>query len=173
MHAKIPKLNCGAGSVSNKEDEYKDSNSYYEFSFDLIALDTFKNISNEDIGLVKIDVEGHELEAFKGMKSLLKKNKPIILFEQNRGIINGSSDEIEFLENIGYKFDSWNGDCFPDVYDSRICNIIMNSSKIIYANFVVYFELKNFMLRNSDDMVIETEDCLIRFLNSRTEKFPA
>ena len=103
MHAKIPKLNCGAGSVSNKEDEYKDSNSYYEFSFDLIALDTFKNISNEDIGLVKIDVEGHELEAFKGMKSLLKKNKPIILFEQNRGIINGSSDEIEFLENIGYK----------------------------------------------------------------------
>jgi FkbM family methyltransferase len=103
MLAKIPKLNCGAGSVSNEEDEYKDSNSYYEFSFDLVALDSLKNISKEDIGLVKIDVEGHELEAFKGMKSLLKKNKPIVLFEQNRGIINGSSNEIEFLKDIGYK----------------------------------------------------------------------
>lgn len=103
MHAKIPKLNCGGGSVSNEEAGEKDSNSYYEFSFDLIALDTFKNIPNEDIGLVKIDVEGHELEAFKGMKSLLEKNKPVILFEQNRGITDGSSNEIEFLKNIGYK----------------------------------------------------------------------
>ena len=56
-----------------------------------------------NIGMIKIDVEGHELNAFKGMKLLLKKTKPIILFEQNRGIFNWTSDEVEFLRSIGYK----------------------------------------------------------------------
>jgi hypothetical protein len=62
------------------------------------------NISKMNIGMVKIDVEGHELNAFKGMKILLRKNKPIILFEQNRGIFNQTSDEIKFLKSVGYKY---------------------------------------------------------------------
>ena len=38
------------------------------------------------------------------MKSLLKKNKPVILFEQNRGILRQTSAEIDFMKSIGYKF---------------------------------------------------------------------
>jgi hypothetical protein len=82
--------------------------------FNLVALDKLKKIQSHKVGLVKIDVEGHELEAFKGMQQILKNHKPIILFEQNRGILNGTSDVINFLRSIGYdnlyelkKVDDW------------------------------------------------------------------
>ncbi len=111
--AKIPKKNCGAGSV-NLDGKVLNSNEFYNFNFNLRKLDSLYELSLIDVGLIKIDVEGHELEAFKGMKKLLKKNKPVILFEQNRGILNGSSPEIDFLRSIGYsqlyemcKIDEW------------------------------------------------------------------
>jgi FkbM family methyltransferase len=111
--AKIPKLNCGGGSVVS-EAKAKDKNMFMSMRFNLVALDKLKKIQSHKVGLVKIDVEGHELEAFKGMQQILKNHKPIILFEQNRGILNGTSDVINFLRSIGYdnlyelkKVDDW------------------------------------------------------------------
>ena len=101
--AKVPKLNCGAGSVYF-EKKSKKTNQFYEYSFVLKQLDQLDTLSNKMIGLIKIDVEGHELQAFKGMRQLLEKNKPVILFEQNRGISHGSSSEVEFLKSIGYSY---------------------------------------------------------------------
>jgi len=111
--AKIPKFNCGGGSVvSEVKSAFKDN--FLNLTFNLAALDKLKKIQSDKIGLVKIDIEGHELEAFKGMQQILKKHQPIILFEQNRGILNGSSDVINFLKSIGYenlyelkKVDDW------------------------------------------------------------------
>lgn len=111
--AKIPKLNCGGGSVVS-EAKAKDKNEFMSMRFNLVALDKLKKIQSHKVGLVKIDVEGHELETFKGMQQILKNHKPIILFEQNRGILNGTSDVINFLRSIGYdnlyelkKVDDW------------------------------------------------------------------
>ena len=101
--AKIPKLNCGGGSLKLDKKNSK-ANQFYEAVFNLIPLDKIPVLKRKDIGLVKIDVEGHELHALKGMVSLLKKNKPIIVFEQNRGIKNKTSAEVRFLKNLGYKF---------------------------------------------------------------------
>jgi FkbM family methyltransferase len=101
--AKVPLLNCGGGSTSLDAKNTK-ANHFYETLFKLKALDQFRLLSNKDIGLIKIDVEGHELQALKGMKILLKKNKPVILFEQNRGILRQTSAEVEFMKSIGYKF---------------------------------------------------------------------
>lgn len=111
--ANIPKLNCGAGSVLD-EAKAKNKNNFMNMSFNLVALDKLKKIQSHKIGLVKIDVEGHELEALKGMQQILKNHKPIVLFEQNRGIFNGTSDVINFLRSVGYdnlyelkKADDW------------------------------------------------------------------
>ena len=111
--AKIPKLNCGGGSIDNKI-KSKDKNNFHKSIFKLIPLDKFNQIQNKKISLIKIDIEGHELQAFKGMKFILKKNKPIILFEQNREIFNGGSEVISFLKSVGYnnlyelkKVDNW------------------------------------------------------------------
>ncbi len=101
--AKIPKLNWGGGSLALDE-KNSQPNKFIEVLFKLKSLDKIKMFSKTNIGMVKIDVEGHELNAFKGMKLLLMKDKPAILFEQNRGIVNKTSFEIEFLRSIGYKY---------------------------------------------------------------------
>lgn len=56
------------------------------------------------IGLIKIDTEGHELSVVKGGVELIKKNKPIVLFEQCEGDFkNGASDVVTFLREVGYR----------------------------------------------------------------------
>jgi FkbM family methyltransferase len=101
--AKIPKLNWGGGSL-DLDKKNSQPNKFIEVLFKLKTLDSIQILQKINIGMIKIDVEGHELNAFKGMRSLLRKNKPIILFEQNRGIENQTSEEIKFLQSIGYKY---------------------------------------------------------------------
>lgn len=48
----------------------------------VVSLDTYLSYLN-DLDLVKIDVEGFEEDALRGMKELLKKNSPIVAFESN------------------------------------------------------------------------------------------
>ena len=51
------------------------------------------------IALIKIDVEGHELRAIKGMKNLLARDHPVL-------IVEGPSDEVvSYLETFGYSFE--------------------------------------------------------------------
>lgn len=101
--AKVPKLNCGGGSTYLDKKNSR-ANHFYEVLFTLKKFDSLSLLSKKNIGLIKIDVEGHELQALMGMKSVLKKNKPVILFEQNRGITNLTSLELDFMKSIGYKF---------------------------------------------------------------------
>ena len=57
-----------------------------------------------NIGLIKIDVEGHEYEVLEGAKKTIKDNMPIILFEQHENdFSDNSSPSIEFLRKVGYK----------------------------------------------------------------------
>ena len=55
------------------------------------------------IDLIKIDVEGNELNVLKGMKGTIQKSSPIILFEtQKKEIFNGTSAVINYLKSIEY-----------------------------------------------------------------------
>jgi len=61
---------------------------------------------NEIINCIKIDVEGGEFDVLKGAENLLKKHKPIILFECGKGAIDhyntNPNDLFDFLnEEIG------------------------------------------------------------------------
>ncbi len=54
------------------------------FSVDVVRIDDLlkrETVSEEEIGLVWMDVEGHELAALKGMTRLISKYKPPIFFE--------------------------------------------------------------------------------------------
>jgi FkbM family methyltransferase len=56
--------------------------------------------SNQKVSLVKIDVEGHELQVLQGMKTLIEKFHPLF-------IIEGSSLQVEdFLKSYGYFYKS-------------------------------------------------------------------
>jgi FkbM family methyltransferase len=63
----------------------------------------FKN--KKKIQLIKIDVEGKELQVLLGAKNILFNNRPIILFEHHLQNFdkNGNSKCISFLSSMGYK----------------------------------------------------------------------
>jgi delta 1-pyrroline-5-carboxylate dehydrogenase len=71
-----------------------------------IITTTLDNILRfeKSITLIKLDVEGHELQVLRGSNSILKK-KPIILFEQNSWDTQNSKESAAiFLAKLGYKF---------------------------------------------------------------------
>lgn len=76
---------------------------------DMICLDS---LALEDVGYIKVDVEGAESLVFLGAKDLIKKYKPVICFEHNHKKLNsdfvfsifGSSlpSPFDVLKSLGY-----------------------------------------------------------------------
>ena len=61
------------------------------------------NIETASISFIKIDVEGHEIEALKGASKTLQKHSPVIVFEQQeRGFYNEKSNIVKFLQDQEY-----------------------------------------------------------------------
>jgi FkbM family methyltransferase len=57
----------------------------------------------ETVRLIKIDVEGHEEMALIGAERTIRRNQPIILFEQHKeDFCNNSTASIELLKSYGY-----------------------------------------------------------------------
>jgi FkbM family methyltransferase len=97
VEALVPRFNSGGGHVAagNPTDDEE------RISFDLRRLDEMPGFMNID--LIKIDIEGHELQAIDGMAQLISACSPLIAFEQNSNqIINGSTPAVERLRELGY-----------------------------------------------------------------------
>lgn len=63
-----------------------------------------ENKCDDDIGLVKIDVEGHEMEVLRGLEQTLREYKPIVLFETSGKHGPGGSDAIlSLLRGFGFQ----------------------------------------------------------------------
>jgi len=45
---------------------------------------TIDSLDLENVGLIKIDVEGYELRVLEGSKETLKRNRPVVVFEENK-----------------------------------------------------------------------------------------
>ena len=61
-------------------------------------------LTNNKIGLIKIDVEGHEKNVLKGGINLIKKCKPNLLIEiEERHSKEKVENTINFINNFGYK----------------------------------------------------------------------
>ena len=98
----IPKLNGEIiHSMASLEDNVKTEN-FDSIEVDIRLLDSF---CFENIGFIKIDVEGHELHVLKGAKHLLRLQKPVLLIEmEQRHLTSGSVyDAFSFLQQIGYR----------------------------------------------------------------------
>jgi FkbM family methyltransferase len=66
-------------------------------------LDELEDLASRRVGLIKIDVEGHELRVLKGALKVLARSHPVVLFEQHAGeISNGSSEVVGWLRSNGY-----------------------------------------------------------------------
>ena len=97
-------LNINAGNVGGSHlsaDEAFRSNTQQKIKLE--TLDALAESFQGKLGLVKIDVEGHELAVLKGGTALLARDKPVIFFEQQiENFDNGISPVYEHLKSIGY-----------------------------------------------------------------------
>jgi len=67
----------------------------------MLKLDDINELNN--IGYIKIDVEGYEYNVLSGAINLIKKNKPIIIFEEHNDIKTFNTPKsILLLKNLGY-----------------------------------------------------------------------
>lgn len=57
----------------------------------------------ENVGFIKMDIEGHELKALEGAKKLLQRDRPVLLLEV-REELNGTPimEALGFIESLGY-----------------------------------------------------------------------
>lgn len=70
---------------------------------DVVKLDDCLEPIGRSIGLIKIDVEGHEAAVLKGGSQLLNTYHPPVVIEILRDEIkNGSSESLEILRSLGY-----------------------------------------------------------------------
>lgn len=75
-----------------------------DITIDVKALDDLPEISESHINLIKIDVEGHELQVLNGARKTIERNSPIILFEQHADEFkDDTSSVIECLRSMGYE----------------------------------------------------------------------
>lgn len=104
LNFSVNELNMG-GSTIVSEDTITDQNNFSQIKIEVWPIDQIDEIRDEKVGLVKIDVEGHEIDVIRGMSDTLRRNKPIIAFEQEaKEIIDGSSVALKELKNVGYNY---------------------------------------------------------------------
>lgn len=88
---KIPFDNSGAAS------QFSSDHLYYE---EFVKL---KNIGSTDIysdvSVIKLDVEGNEIDVINSCKDIISLNKPVLLFELNK---NANHALLDILRNLGY-----------------------------------------------------------------------
>lgn len=89
-------LNPGASRIC----DFPRQNSGYA---NFVRLDDLE--LTDSISLIKIDVEGHELNVLKGGAETIKRNEALIIFEQHQSCVHGGSSEtVEFLRELGYDY---------------------------------------------------------------------
>lgn len=72
-------------------------------------VNLFKSlVKPQKVTFIKIDIEGYEVKALNGMSQTIKKDKPIMWIEVNRGALlraKTSEDELlSLVESLGYKY---------------------------------------------------------------------
>jgi len=100
MLLRIPNKRPGNSTIE-LENTLNDLDDIREVIVKVIALDTKMP---KNVGFVKIDVEGHELNVLHGMKNLLQKDYPNILVEvEERHREDSVSNVTAFLKSLEYQ----------------------------------------------------------------------
>lgn len=97
--------NVGTANIIEDGDQSYIGSESKGVSVGVTTIDTFCSANSINVGLIKIDVEGREIDTLKGGIETIKKNKPVLIisiyhnFEQFFGVR-------KFLEalNLGYTF---------------------------------------------------------------------
>lgn len=100
-----PSLNIGGSYIDSADNSFMGQAEIKIHKVAVRKLDDINELNQENISLIKIDVEGHEFEVLEGGKNIIMQNKPIIIFEHNIVTNINNIEHIEgFLQTQGYAF---------------------------------------------------------------------
>ena len=79
---------------------------HYRISVPVVTLDEYVGKQGRPrIACIKCDCEGHEIEVFKGAAGILRRDRPVLLFECEGRHLAGSSPQavFDYLRGFGYR----------------------------------------------------------------------
>lgn len=80
-----------------------DANVGFDTQIISVPVNCLDHYNFTDVGAIKIDVEGHEMNVILGARSTILKYQPVLLIEIEERNHPGRSDEIvEFIRSLGY-----------------------------------------------------------------------
>jgi FkbM family methyltransferase len=109
-----------------------------------VKIDTLDNYYfgiGDKISFIKCDVEGHELDVFKGGEGILKRDKPILMFEcEGAHRANGSIDEVfSYLEGfLGYRGSFFLNGTLHDIKEFVPDKYQKNADSTLYINNFIF-----------------------------------
>jgi len=128
-------LNYG-GSSTKKNNKLK----FQKIKAKFLKYDNLK--IKKKIDLIKIDVEGDELNVLQGMNICLNKHKPIVIFEcHKKEFKNGTTKVIEFLKKKNYKN-------FYSIENYRSSNVDIVDKFLNLIKFIL-FSRKKYIIKKS------------------------
>jgi FkbM family methyltransferase len=83
-----------------------------------VALKTLDSFNISNVSLIKIDIEGYEIEALKGALTTIQKNRPVLIIEVFKG--PECAERLKFIKSLGYDITHLGGDdylCVPTSTD--------------------------------------------------------
>ena len=136
----IHPINSGASRIKSLEDTKKSKHKI--IYCDVEKADKIDSLQKEKIGLIKIDVEGHEINALKGADKLIKSNKPAILFEAGAKESDKSFKVIEYLSPLKYKFYTIKKRFYFG--ESFLSKLFANVLQLLFGQQLSFVETKHF-----------------------------
>jgi len=122
--------------------EVRARDGFHSFMVKVDTLDSYCNVNKlRPLRFIKCDVEGHELEVFKGSETVLREDKPVILFECEARHLSGFgiSDVFSYLNGLGYTGYFFMG--------KKLLPVSMFDEKIHQAKWGETFYFNNFLFK--------------------------
>ena len=118
---------------------HKPNNVVNQIDVDLITLDNYFEVNSITPDFIKIDIEGYELNALKGMESILQSSdKTKIMIEYNpltkKELNSDPMNSLAFLSELGFKFKDLNSRVQTFLTFEDIKQEYKNSKKL--TNFI-------------------------------------
>lgn len=103
----VPTEHAAGGVVMSKEQSEEDAEFGTLMKVPALPMDDLLADIDGRIGLMKMDIEGHEPQALRGAREVIMEHKPTIVIEINEPSMNMSSGEsveglVSLIEGMGY-----------------------------------------------------------------------
>tara|TARA_A100000171_G_scaffold52986_1_gene75024 strand:+ start:3297 stop:4058 length:762 start_codon:yes stop_codon:yes gene_type:complete len=127
-------------------EDRKDSSKGHFIKVPVHKLDELLKHRKKAINFIKLDVEGHELDVFKGALDILKQDKPTLLFEcENRHLNNISViDVFNYLTDLGFQGSFFHNNVLKPIsdFDPLLHQVTQEGEIVDKNNYVNNFVFK-------------------------------